>query len=349
MMEFLEFLNSSDNETLQKLPGITATRAQKIIAARPFSSQEDFSKVKGLGEKLFLQLQEEYRPTQVVDEPLKDEVTEEIAQTEDNQDEDSNAGIETPERKSILGRVITWIVVLLLLAGAVYAVIKWGIPFIYEKYIKPVENNAAEITDLASQQSTEVARLNEEIAALLDRVTKLEQRADAFDESLQLHDQSLAQLDSMQQLLDQTLTDQKAELLEQLSVQLTLTRGIEFLSRSRLYLSDSNFGLAKEDLQSSRDLLYTLLDRLPAEQVEALKVVINRLDMAISNLPAYPVVAVFDVDTAWQYLVDGLPRVPQQAVSPVVLPPVENTEPIPTEAPAVEATPEPTAEATTTP
>jgi len=36
-------------------------------------------------------------------------------------------------------------------------------------------------------------------------------------------------------------------------------------------------------------------------------------------------------------------------VSPVVLPPVENTEPIPTEAPAVEETPEPTAEATTTP
>jgi len=349
MMEFLEFVNSSDSDTLQNLPGITPARAKKIITARPFASQDDFNKVNGLSEKLFTQLQEEYRSTLVVDEIVKEEIIEETPQKDITTGVDDQVDTETPERKSILGRVITWIVVLLLLAGAVYAVIKWGFPFIYEKYIKPVENNAAEITDLASQQSAEVARLNEEIAVLLDRVTKLEQRADAFDESLKLHDLSLAQLDSMQQLLDQTLTDQKSELLEQLSVQLTLTRGIEFLSRSRLYLSDSNFGLAKEDLQSSRNLLYTLLGRLPAEQVEALNVVINRLDMAISNLPAYPVVAVFDVDIAWQYLVDGLPNVPQQAVSPVVLPPVENTEPIPTEAPAVEETPEPTAEATTTP
>jgi DNA uptake protein ComE-like DNA-binding protein len=40
--------NNADAATLQQLPGVTASVADQIIAARPFNSKDDF--VKKLGE-----------------------------------------------------------------------------------------------------------------------------------------------------------------------------------------------------------------------------------------------------------------------------------------------------------
>lgn len=346
MMDLLEFLNSSDAETLQKQTGLTAAQSEKVTAARPFATLDDFVKVKGMSEKKLAAVKETYEKGLAMETPLEEPAAEpvEVEPVEERESEP-----ETPRRKGSAGKVIGWIIVLLLLAGAAYAAIKWGVPFVYEKYVKPVENNAAEITDLASQQSAEVTRLNEEIAALQERVTTLEGRADAVDQSLNAHDEALTQLESLQKLLNEQMAAQKSELLDDLTMQVNLTRAIELLSRSRLYLSDSNFGLAKTDLQNCRNLLFTLLDQLPAEQNDALKVVIERLDKAISNLPAYPVVAVYDVDTAWQYLVDGLPNVPEQAVTPVVLPVTETPAATETVETTKEATPETTPEVTATP
>jgi len=338
-MEFIEYINSADSEELKKLPGLTPALAERVAAERPFASIEDFSNVKGLTEKRLAAMLEDFgkkAETEKAEEIEKaaEVSTEEIAEAVGNE-------VEKLNRQSTLRRVITWIVVLILLAGAVFAVIKWGIPFVYDRYIKPVENNAASITDLADQQKAEIARLDEEIAALQARAVTLEGRADSVDKSLAAHNASLAQLENMQKLLDNSLSTQKTELMAELSNQLSMTRGIELVSRSRLYLSESNFGLAKADLSAARDLLYTLLDKLPADQVGAMKTVIERLDMALEKLPAYPVVAANDVDTAWQYLVDGLPNVPQQAVTPVVLPP--------TETPSATATAEATATVGATP
>lgn len=340
-MEFIEYINSADPEELKKLPGLTPALAEKVAAERPFASIEDFSNLKGLTEKRLATMLEDFgkkAETQKAEEIEKasEASSEEIAEAVGNE-------VQKITRKSTLRRVITWVIVLILLAGAVFAVIKWGIPFVYDRYIKPVENNAASITDLASTQNAEIKRLDAEIAALQERAVALETRVDGVDQSLAAHDASLAQLENMQKLLDNSMSAQKTELLAELSNQLNMTRGIELVSRSRLYLSESNFGLAKEDLQSARDLLFTLLDKLPADQVGAMKTVIERLDMALEKLPAYPVVAANDVDTAWQYLVDGLPNVPQQAVTPVVLPPTETPAPTST----VEATL--TVEATVTP
>jgi hypothetical protein len=331
-MEFIEYINSADPEELKKLPGLTPALAEKVAAARPFASIEDFSNVKGLTEKRLASMLEDFgkkAETEKAEEIEKaaDVSSEEIAEAVGNE-------VKKITRNSALRSVITWIIVLILLAGAVFAVIKWGIPFVYDRYIKPVENNAASITDLASQQKTEIARLDDEIATLQARATTLAGRVDNVDKSLAAHDASLAQLENMQKILDNSMSTQKTELLAELSNQLNMTRGIELVSRSRLYLSESNFGLAKTDLNAARNLLYTLLDKLPAEQVDAMKTVIERLDMAIDKLPAYPVVAANDVDTAWQFLVDGLPKVPQQAITPVVLPPTET----PTVTGTIEAT-----------
>jgi hypothetical protein len=90
--------------------------------------------------------------------------------------------------------------------------------------------------------------------------------------------------------------------------EIMLTRAIETLSRARLYLSQSNFGLAKIDVQSARSILAELSTEAPPYQVNAFDQIIGRLDLALGNLPAFPIIAVDDVDIAWQLLMMGLPE-----------------------------------------
>jgi len=81
----------------------------------------------------------------------------------------------------------------------------------------------------------------------------------------------------------------------------------------------SNFGLARQDVQAARELLGSMhLDESDAF-TDDLDVVIGRLDLVLSNLPTFPVAASDDLDIAWQILVSGLPEV-QTAVSETALP-----------------------------
>ncbi len=330
MTQFIEFMNQIDLEALKIMPGMSTALAERILAARPFTAEEDLSMVQGLTEKKLASLQQAFEDNLKLEpEPLESEAELEA----------DNSNTARPARSGRAGRIIAWVLIMLVVLAGVAAAIYWGVPFIYEKYIRPVEENAANINDLASQQSAEVSRLTDEIALLQERVSTLEVRADGVDQTLEAHDTSLAQLEDLQKLLNQQMVTQKSDLLAEIANQVSLTRGIELLSRSRLYLSESNFGLAKEDLRKSRDLFYGLLSVLPEQQSNALRVVISRIDLALENLPTYPVVAVYDVDTAWQLLVDGLPNVPAMAVTPIVLP-VEDT---------TSATPEVTVEATQAP
>jgi len=74
------------------------------------------------------------------------------------------------------------------------------------------------------------------------------------------------------------------------------------LARARLYLAESNFGLAREDVRSARELLVELE---AGSNDEVLTQAISRLDLALGNLPAFPVVASGDLEVAWQILMTG--------------------------------------------
>jgi hypothetical protein len=125
----------------------------------------------------------------------------------------------------------------------------------------------------------------------------------------------------------------------ELTYQVNLLRAVNYLSRCRLYLSQSNFGLAREDALSARNLLSQMQPAVPAGQAYALNEAINRLDIALSNLPAYPVVAVYDIDIAWQYLADGLNETAPTLAAPTVAPTEATSLPKATSLP--EATPLP--------
>lgn len=230
------------------------------------------------------------------------------------------------------------LLVLIIIAGLI-AAISYGTPYLYNKFILPVENNTSRLSEVESKQAADVNLLAEQINDLKTRLSDLELRqtenaqamaevqgqVDALETAVDTHTETLKQLETIQSNLD-ALTDATDEYdvllvgensaLEELKRQVTLSRAIEMLSRARLFLSQSNFGLAKQDVQVAHDMLVTLQSDIPDEKSVSLQGVIARLEFALENLPAFPVVAVDDVDIAWQLLVNGLPNLPEAALTP---------------------------------
>jgi TolA-binding protein len=263
----------------------------------------------------------------------------------------------TPSFWSRLGKgFVNTLRVLLILAviAGVAAAIYYGTPYLYEKFILPVEANTARLTEVENKQATDIEQLTNQIADLKSRLADLETRQTASAQTLAeaqgqitalesavlSHSETLKQLDAMQAALDtlslassdhESLLVEGNSALADMQRQVTLSRAIELLSRARLYLYESNFGLAKLDVQAARDLLLTLQSDRPADKNAALQDVITRLDLALGNLPTFPVIAVDDLDIAWQLLVIDLPDLPASTFTPE---PVTET-PLPT----AEATP----------
>jgi hypothetical protein len=94
----------------------------------------------------------------------------------------------------------------------------------------------------------------------------------------------------------------------ELDRQIDLLKGMELLSRARLFMYESNFGLARQDVQIARDLLAKIQPDAPRPLADELEAVVERLDMTLSNLPDFPVAASDDLDIAWQILLSGLPQ-----------------------------------------
>ncbi len=167
----------------------------------------------------------------------------------------------------------------------------YGLPMLRSKLIAPVELNASQIDDLAL-----------ELAALQARVDDTDARVNAIGDSVESLEQSGQRLEESLVSLETQVAedgDASAQALRQAAL---TTRALDIVARGRLYLAQSNFGLARDDLVAAR----AIFAELEAEsQDEALAPAIARLDMAIENLPDYPVVASGDLEIAWQALMSG--------------------------------------------
>ena len=239
-----------------------------------------------------------------------------------------------------LSKTLRFLFLLAIIAGLA-ALIYFGTPYVYERVISPLDANTERIADIAAKQTADVEELSTQSGELKDRLTELENRqtesaqliaslggqVSALEDTLEKHSITLKQLDDMQESIDALLETSaeyeevltgKNSVIAELRQEVMLSRAIELLSRGRLYLAQSNFGLAKEDIKATRDLLAEMQPEIAKEKSATFQNVIDRLDQAIKNLPDFPIVAVDDIDAAWQLLVSGLPEEFEALPTPIV-------------------------------
>ena len=207
-------------------------------------------------------------------------------------------------------RLVSLLILLSLLSLALYLVLPW----LYQRFIQPVEQNTAQVRELQSRQ----AQTEQELADLQTKLgtietvqnghdgslTELDKRLSDIETEITARTKSLSELEDMQSKLQEQNEAASAELDRQIN----LLKGMELLSRARLFMYESNFGLAKQDVQIARDLLAKVQPDAPQPLADELETVVQRLDMTLSNLPAFPVAASDDLDIAWQILLSGLPQ-----------------------------------------
>jgi len=258
-------------------------------------------------------------------------------------------------------RVLVILAVVALLGLAFF----YGIPYVHQHIIQPLEENRAQLAESESTQSKINVQMTEDLGGMranlatlqaqstddAQLIRNLQSRLDELESSLKQQlgdaqgnltsaldrlDQIDAGLEDLGQDISQlstrvsedgmflealsTKVDQEDPTLAALRREVQLVKAMELVTRARLFLGQSNYGLARQDVVSARQILADLAPTVLDFQVEGLYAIVGRLDMVVSNLPASPVLASDDLEIAWQMLVAGLPEEPAPLVSATVTP-----------------------------
>lgn len=229
----------------------------------------------------------------------------------------------------LLLRLILIMALIIGIAAAAY----FGLPLLYERFIRPVEQNTTQLLDL--QNELRVLRESRNLNGT--QIAELETRLATLEAEQPGQAESIAQLESRVEAVEGAESERNDALAE-LTYQSGLLRAMELLSRARLFLYQSNFGLARQDVQAARDVLAEMEPTVPDSKREAIESALFRLDLVLRNLPDFPVAASSDLDIAWQILVQGIP------ISPTATPTLT-----PTATPTAQATPTPDITSTPTP
>lgn len=340
MSDFLTFLNTADLDTLTQVSGVTRPLAGNLIAARPFETVEECLRVKGMGRTLLGKL-EVFAEAQGNASENKSMVPVQNDALPAFLEESQTAQEKVKEKDSFLKRLgrafvaflraLLNLILLAILIVSVGALFYYGLPYIQNTFIAPVEQNTAQIKNLEA-----------EIETLQSQLDEMNSRVVALETSIETHSASIQKLEEMQTALETELQTKNDVLLLELKHEVMMTRALDMLARARLYLSQSNFGLAKVDIESARDLLA----ELQAETSDdVLAQALVRLDMALGNLPEFPVVASGDLEIAWQILISGNAPTPTETPTALDLTPTV----LPSATGLVTATPTPILDATPTP
>ena len=309
MNDFLHFLNTASSDSLTKIPGISPTLAENLIAARPFDAVENCLKVRGMGKNLLVRAQATFEAMEPEPEeramiPLEPEALplEKSQPVEEELPREEQPSFGAWLGQALLGflRAVLRLILLVMVLSGFGAVIYYGVPFLNERFVAPVELNAARVNELEN----EVANLQTQITEINKQLTETNKHIDNIEQSVEAQTVSLEKLSAIQTKLDMQLKENNDRALLALKHEVLLTRILDMLARARLYLAQSNFGLAKVDVQSARDLL---VEVQAGSNDEVLGQAIARLDVALGNLPAFPVVAAGDLEIAWQILMTGKP------------------------------------------
>lgn len=232
--------------------------------------------------------------------------------------------------------------VLVLLIGILIGTgLYFGFLFVYQQLVIPTQQNAIEIqnlntrvnqnweilternTDLDLRVSVLEGDLEKKAIQISELSTEIEQNAadlDAFqikfgdmNEQLDKYDKLILNLikqdeifvvndEEFQKSLDNLQIDRKLQPVYQ---DITLFKVLLQINRSRLYLLQDNYGIAKDELILAKELLNSLLSTASPDQEEIISLWDARLNLAISHLPTNPILANDDLDILWKMMANG--------------------------------------------
>jgi hypothetical protein len=221
-----------------------------------------------------------------------------------------------------LGRLLRVAVFVALIVG-VGAGVYYGWPIVNDRVIAPVRTNTSDVGVLRDR----IAQLEAEVTALGATDVSVQADVAVLADRLAEHDRRLTALDQM----DTTLASSNEIAARTAAGQIRLLKGMELMSRARLFLYQSNFGLAEQDLEAARSLLADIAVGDVVDGEATASVALDRLDRAIDALPAFPVAASDELDIAWQAL---LGRVPAQGGGDTKPTTELTAQPTPTSSPA---------------
>jgi len=249
-----------------------------------------------------------------------------------------------------------------LILGLVAAAFYYALPLIYRELVMPVRETSDRLTALSQQLSDDRAAMGEQLKSIQTRLNQLETSSAAagasvveMQSSLSSLKSDLVKLQSALERLDQLEKDLKAldgrqgqtagqlATLDQslrapggkvdlLRREVEILKVMNLLTRAEVNLAQNNFGMARDDVLAARDILLVLRDTLSGDDRDIATGWISRLDLALANLPAFPVIAANDLEAAYQMLALGV-QPPPPTPGPITPTPTPWETPTPTPTP----------------
>jgi chaperonin cofactor prefoldin len=180
-----------------------------------------------------------------------------------------------------------------------------------------IDELRSELDGIPGTQQAYIEQLNSTQTAAMEMMDQLNADLNTLDNKVTRLSNTLGQMNTQVQAIDNRLQAEDAP-ISVLRREVQIVKAMELLTRSRLYILENNLGLAKDDLRAARDLLASM--KVAASQAKAQEEIVKRLDLALGNLPASPVLAAEDVEIAWQLLFKGLPGEPLIPTSSYIVP-----------------------------
>ena len=234
-------------------------------------------------------------------------------------------------------RLILSLLIGILIGAGLY----FGFQFVYQQLVIPTQQNAVELQNLNTRVNQQWDLLQQKNEDLESRLSVLESdqkiTADQISELGVQIEQNAADLgafqiqqkDSFDKLDDvgesilelnkqiDVLTAQNEEIqtnLENMEIEKRLlpvyqdVASLKILlqiNRSRLFLLQDNYGLAKEELLLADEMLNSLLLSATSDQENEILLWHARLTLAIDHLPANPILANDDLEILWTMMANG--------------------------------------------
>lgn len=222
------------------------------------------------------------------------------------------------------------------------------------------QDNLKEQADTLSSQVTTLQDANAELAATLqannEHISALATQAAAPDpqstEIARALTRQAAQIDRLQEdltALETRLDEQDDPVLNELNREIQILKAAQLLTRARLALAFNDVTGARTEINGARAVLAAWLDTAAGDETRGLASVLQRLELALDNLQSAPLLAIEDVELAYQLLLgssgmaQGTPESGQDAVEEAA------TEPMPTSSVTPGAARTPTTTPTRTP